>query len=76
MTAGHAKGYMCACGTFHKFPTYVYAHTRDLIEHTCESCGAVYEIVMLHATPKNLPKVQTKGKSSARKVDVKPSGSR
>lgn len=42
---GVAEGYTCECGTEHRFPSYVYAHWRDVIDHTCETCGAVHSIV-------------------------------
>lgn len=44
------KGFTCeTCGTFHKYALYVYAHTRDIITHTCD-CGAKHNIIMLHAS--------------------------
>ena len=47
-----SDGFTCECGVYEKFPPYVYAHERVLLEFTCEKCGAKYEIVMLHASLK------------------------
>lgn len=45
------KGFACtACGKFHEFSFYVYAHTRDKLVHTCD-CGARHTIVNLRASP-------------------------
>ena len=39
-----AKGYTCRkCKTEHKYPSYVYAHWDEVLDHTCE-CGAVHSI--------------------------------
>jgi hypothetical protein len=38
------KGYTCACGKEHRFPSYVYAHWDMLLTHTCE-CGRENEMV-------------------------------
>jgi len=38
------EGFTCECGKEHKFPTYVYAHWRELLIHTCDVCGAKHEI--------------------------------
>ena len=44
------KGFTCeTCNKWHKFPAYVYAHTRVLLTHSCDNCGAKHGIVMLHA---------------------------
>ena len=44
------KGHNCeTCGVFHDWPGYVYAHTREVITHTCDVCGAKTKIVMCHA---------------------------
>jgi hypothetical protein len=39
-----AKGFTCDCGTFHRFPTYVYAHWTDELNFQCESCQRVWKI--------------------------------
>jgi len=56
------KGFDCkTCGKFHRFDPYVFAHSRDLLVHTCDNCGAKHEIIMFHATQKKkgkLPKVK------------------
>jgi hypothetical protein len=33
------KGYTCACGMEHKYPSYVYAHWREVLTHECDKCG-------------------------------------
>lgn len=44
------KGYTCECGTEHEFPAYVYAHWREELVHSCDSCGNKHEIFMGRAT--------------------------
>lgn len=45
------SGFNCeTCGMWHKFDAYVYAHTRDLLQHTCKWCGAEHSIIMLSAS--------------------------
>lgn len=39
------KGFTCECSTFHRYSSYVYAHWRDRLFHTCEQCGAKHAIV-------------------------------
>lgn len=34
------KGYTCACGKFHRYTAWVYAHAHINIQHTCK-CGRV-----------------------------------
>jgi hypothetical protein len=46
------KGIACDCGNFHKFPPYVYAHTRDVLEFTCPVCGQEWEVIRLKAWKK------------------------
>lgn len=53
-----AKGFNCGtCNTFHRYDLYVYAHTRDVITHTC-ACGAQHKIVMLNAKQSRKGKVK------------------
>jgi transcription elongation factor Elf1 len=45
------KGFTCKpCGTYHKYPSYVYAHWDMTLTHTCPKCGAKHEIVSGVAT--------------------------
>ena len=45
------KGYSCGtCTKWHDFPLYVYAHSRDVLKHECDNCGARHNIVMMYAT--------------------------
>ncbi len=30
------EGYTCKCGTYHKYPAYVYAHWDISLNHTCD----------------------------------------
>lgn len=47
------RGFNCGtCSRWHGFSAYVYAHTREVLDHECETCGARHEIVLLHATQK------------------------
>jgi len=43
---GLPSGFTCECGEFHKYPAYVYAHWRDLLAFTCQSCQRQCAIVM------------------------------
>lgn len=36
-------GFDCECGKHNKYPMYVFAHWRDLLQFECE-CGRKYEI--------------------------------
>lgn len=39
------KGYECkACGKFHRFGAWVYAHTHVNLTHTCD-CGQKHTII-------------------------------
>ena len=43
------KGFTCsACGRFHEYTAYVYAHCEIDLEHTC-GCGAKHTILDLVA---------------------------
>lgn len=49
-------GYTCAhCGRASKFSSWVFAHWREMLIHTCE-CGARSEIICGRATLKYKPK--------------------
>ena len=37
------KGYTCVCGKYHKFSSYVYAHTHVSLIYAC-GCGLEVEI--------------------------------
>jgi hypothetical protein len=40
------SGHICpTCGERHKWTSYVYAHWRDRLFHTCETCQCRVEIV-------------------------------
>ena len=53
------KGFNCeTCNQRHEYPFYVYAHTLDVLNHTCDKCGAVHSIVMLTAKQKKKGKVR------------------
>ena len=54
------KGYTCACGEYHKYPGYIYAHFREMIDHTCPKCRRVYTILLGHATPKRKKRAKNK----------------
>lgn len=41
-----AKGFTCECGQFHRYGSYVYAHWRERLVHTCEQCGAKHNILL------------------------------
>lgn len=43
------KGYTCDCGKFHKFPSYVYAHWSEYLNHTCD-CGNINELIQGYRT--------------------------
>jgi hypothetical protein len=49
-----AKGYTCACGKFHKFNGYVYAHWNIQLVHAC-ACGRENKIKNGVAVISNLP---------------------
>ena len=50
-TAEVPEGYACKlCAHFNAYPTYVYAHWRDVLNNKCTECGALHSIVMGHAT--------------------------
>lgn len=38
------KGFTCECGTWHAFPSYVFAHWDDRLTHTCPECKAVHDV--------------------------------
>jgi DNA-directed RNA polymerase subunit RPC12/RpoP len=45
------KGYKCSkCGAENEFSSYVYAHWREILTHTCE-CGQKHEICHGIASP-------------------------
>jgi RNase P subunit RPR2 len=48
------KGFRCECGKFHRYPGYVYAHFRNLLDFTCDECGAKHSIVMGRAERKGI----------------------
>ncbi len=53
-------GFTCVCGAEHKFPPYVYAHSR-VARFTCPKCGAEYTILHLRAKLRKTPE-KAKGK--------------
>lgn len=57
------QGFNCeTCGKWHQFSMYVFAHSRDVLKHKCDNCGAEHSIVMMHAKQTKKGK---SGKSSA-----------
>jgi hypothetical protein len=44
------RGFTCVCGKWHDYPTYVYAHWRYFLTHTCE-CGQAHSILCGIADP-------------------------
>ncbi|HET6331044.1 MAG TPA: hypothetical protein VFF76_09680 [Holophagaceae bacterium] len=38
------KGYTCACGLYHAFSAYVFAHWNDQLKHDCP-CGMTWTLV-------------------------------
>lgn len=55
-----AKGYTCACGKFHKFNGYVYAHWNIQLVHAC-ACGRENKIKNGVAVISNLPNTACSG---------------
>jgi hypothetical protein len=47
---GERKGFVCECGEQERFPSYVFAHWLDVLNHTCEKCGRKHDIVCGLAT--------------------------
>lgn len=45
-----SEGFTCVCRTYHPYSLYVFAHWRETLTHTCETCGAVYTLSMGRAT--------------------------
>ena len=56
-----AKGYTCACGKFHKFNGYVYAHWNIQLVHVC-ACGRENKIKGGIAEISNLPNKACSGR--------------
>jgi hypothetical protein len=61
------KGFTCECGKFHRYPGYVFAHWRNLLDFTCDECGAKYSIVIGRAERKGI----RRRRSPFRKKSVK-----
>lgn len=59
-----AKGYTCACGKFHKFNGYVYAHWNIQLVHVC-ACGRENKIKGGIAEISNLPNKACNGRGYA-----------
>jgi hypothetical protein len=39
------KGYTCACGKYHEFAMWAYAHWSERLVHTCDVCSRRNELL-------------------------------